>query len=79
MIDGLYTPDTPEGRAVAQIAAHLSDRQEPGQLAMARKLARIAAIAMTELVGPDQASSFFVAISRDCLRERGKGKGAKRA
>lgn len=74
----LFLPDTPEGRAVEQIAAHLSDRAEPGQIAMARKLARIALIAMTNLVGADHAAEFFVGLSRDALRARGEGKGRKR-
>lgn len=79
MSDFLFLPDTPEGRAVEQIALHLSDNTEPGQLAQARKLARIAALAMCQLVGCDDASLFFVKISRDCLEHRGVGKGKKRA
>jgi hypothetical protein len=75
----LYTPDTPEGRAVAQVAASLSDGAEPGQLSRARKLARIAALAMTNMVGGDAASLFFIGLSRDCLRARGCGEGSKRA
>lgn len=75
----LFLPDTPEGRAVDQIARSLSDRSEPGQLAMSRKLARIAATAMVELAGPDEASRFFAGVSRDLLQMRGKGKGAKRS
>lgn len=74
----LYLPETAEGRAVAQIAAHLSDKTEPGQLATVRKLARISALAMVRLVGADAASLFFVSLSRDCLEQRGVGKGAKR-
>ena len=79
MSGDLYLPDTPEGRAIEQIAVQLSDKTEPGQLAMARKLSRIAALAMCRLVGADDASLFFVKISRDCLQQRGVGKGAKRA
>lgn len=78
MTDYLFLPDTPEGRAIEQIAASLADGVEPGQLATCRKLARVAATAMASLVGPDQASQFFAGVSRDLLAARGQGKGRKR-
>lgn len=78
MSGGLYLPDTPEGRAIEQIAHALANGAEPGQLSMARKLARISAVAMVELIGNDEASRFYAGISGDCLRHRGRGKGAKR-
>lgn len=78
MIDGLYLRDTPEGRAIEQIARSLSDRTEPGQLAMTRKLARIAATAMIELIGHDETSKFFAGVSFDCLKLRGQAKGARK-
>jgi len=78
VIDGLYLSDTPEGRAIEACAAAISDRTEPGQLAMVRKLARIALIAMARLVGPDQASMYFASLSRDALEMRGAGKGKQK-
>lgn len=75
----LIMPDTPEGRAVEQIVASLTDGAEPGQLARVRKLSRIGFNAMVALVGPDEAASFFIRLSNDALRLRGCGKGRKRA
>jgi hypothetical protein len=72
---GLYLPDTPEGRAVELCANAISDRSTPGQLAMCRKLARIALGAMVRLCGPDQASQYFASLSRDALEMRGFGRG----
>lgn len=74
----LYLPDTPEGRAVEQIARAISDRSEPGQLPMVRKLARIVFVALVELVGADDAASFFAGLSQDALRMRGQGRGKRR-
>lgn len=78
MSDGLYMPDTPEGRAIELCAASISDRSTPGQLAMCRKLARIALVAMLRLVGPDQASQYFAALSRSALEQRGQSRGKTR-
>lgn len=72
-------PDTPEGRAIEQVVASLSDRAEPGQLATVRKLSRISFEAMAALVGYDATASFFIRLSNDALRQRGCGKGRKRA
>jgi hypothetical protein len=77
--DVLFAPDTPEGRAIEQIAYSLADRSAPGQIGLARKMARIAAVALVELVGNDDASSFFAGISADCLRQRGRSKGARKS
>lgn len=74
----LFLPDTPEGRAVELCAKAISDRSTPGQLAMCRKLARIALEALVILAGPDAASQFFASLSRDALQRRGAGRGAKR-
>lgn len=74
----LYAPDTAEGRAIEQIANSLSNRSEPGQLPLAIKLARISATALVELVGNDEASKFFAGLSADCLRHRGRQKGARK-
>lgn len=71
----LYLPDTPEGRAIEACAAAISDRVEPGQLAMVRKLARIALLAMVKLAGAENAATFFVSLSRDALEMRGLGRG----
>ena len=79
MAPDLYLPETPEGRAVAQVVASLADGSEPGQLARVKRLSRIALGAMVELVGSDVAASHFISLSRDALRMRGCGKGRKRA
>lgn len=73
--DGLYLPDTPEGRAIELCAAAISDRTTPGQLAMVRKLARIALFAMIRLCGVELTSQFFAKLSRDALEMRGFGRG----
>lgn len=71
----LYLPDTPEGRAVEACAASISDGATSGQLAMVRKLARIAMLALVQLVGPDQACKELIGMSRDALEMRGAGRG----
>jgi hypothetical protein len=71
----LYFPDTPEGRAVEACAAAISDGATPGQRAMARKLARIAMLAIVRLDGASDAASFLVGLSRDALEMRGRGRG----
>jgi hypothetical protein len=74
----LYMPDTPEGRAIEQVVASLADGQTPGQLATAKRLARIGGEAIAKLVGADEAAGFLISLSRDVLKARGCGKGAKR-
>lgn len=73
--DALYLPDTPGGRAVEVCAAAISDRTTPGQLAMVKRLARIALVALVRLVGGDEAAKFFVKLSFDALEMRGLGRG----
>lgn len=73
--DGLYLPDTPEGRAVEICAAAISDNSTEGQHAQVRKLTRIAFFAMIRLAGAEQTSQFFARLSRDALEMRGLGRG----
>ena len=71
----LYLPDTPEGRAIEACAIAISDGATPGQLAMCRKLARIAMLALVQIVGPEAAARYLVGLSRDALEMRGLGRG----